>query len=125
MNRQSSGADSGSFAAIIYPARRLARHRQRHPMSVQRRLDATDGRRDNGYMEIQGVFHDGVVVLQDSVTLPEGAAVTVTYRPAPLIRVAEHPKPVILPLFDSDEPGTIDLTNESIAEILDREDASS
>lgn len=76
-------------------------------------------------MEIQGVFHDGVVVLQGSVSLPEGATVTVTYRPAPRIRVAVHPKPVVLPLFESDQPGTIDLTNERIAEIVDQEDASS
>jgi hypothetical protein len=76
-------------------------------------------------MEFQGVVQNGVVVLDDAITLPEGAAVVVTCREAPVIRFAKNPVSVVLPIFDSDEPGTIDLTNERIAEILDREDASS
>ena len=80
---------------------------------------------DNSSMEIQGVVQNGVLVLDDSMSLPEGAAVVVTYRATPVIRVAKNPIPVVLPIFDSDEPGTIDLTNDRIAEILDQEDASS
>ncbi|MEO8166220.1 MAG: hypothetical protein ABI619_12575 [Betaproteobacteria bacterium] len=76
-------------------------------------------------MEIQGVVQNGVVVLDAAAALPEGAVVIVTYRAAPVIRVASNPKPVVLPIFDSGEPGTIDLTNDRIAEILDQEDASS
>ena len=76
-------------------------------------------------MEIQGVVQDGVVVVDGAISLPEGAVVVVTYREAPVIRVARNPVPVVLPIFDSDEPGTIDLTNDRIAEILDRDDASS
>lgn len=75
-------------------------------------------------MEIQGVVQKGVVVLEASITLPEGAAKIVTYRTAPVIRVSQHPIPVVLPIFDSDQPGTIDLTNDRIAEILDQEGAS-
>jgi hypothetical protein len=75
-------------------------------------------------LEIQGVVQNGVVVLDGSMSLPEGAAVVVTYRATPVIRVAKNPIPVVLPIFDSDEPGTIDLTNDRIAEILDQEDAS-
>lgn len=73
-------------------------------------------------MEIQGVIQNGVVVLDRSVSLPEGASVVVTYREAPMIRVAENQKRVEFPLFPSSEPGTLDLTNERIAEILDEEE---
>jgi len=48
-----------------------------------------------------------------------------TYRAVPVIRVSKNPRPVVLPIFDSDEPGTIDLTDERLAEILDEDDASS
>lgn len=76
-------------------------------------------------MQILGVVQNGVVVFEHPMTLPEGASVVVTYREDPVIRVAENPRPVDLPLFDSDEPGALDLTNDRIAEILDQEDASS
>jgi len=82
-------------------------------------------RADNVCLEIQGFVQNGVVVLDDSMSLPEGAAVVVTYRAPPEIRVATNPKPVVLPIFDSDEPDTIDLTNDRLTEILDQEDASS
>lgn len=76
-------------------------------------------------MEIPGVVQNGVVVLDGTIELPEGAAVLVMYGASPVIRVAQNPKPVALPIFDSGESGTIDLTNDRIAEILDQEDASS
>lgn len=78
--------------------------------------------RDNANMEIQGVVQNGVVVLDGSVSLPEGAAVTVTYRAKPVIRVAQNQKRVEFPLFPSSQPGSIHLTNERIYEILDEED---
>jgi hypothetical protein len=62
------------------------------------------------------------VVLDGSVSLPEGANVVVIYRSAPVIRVAKNRKRVEFPLFPSSEPGTLDLTNERIAEILDEEE---
>lgn len=77
---------------------------------------------DNVVMEIQGVIQNGVVVLDRSVSLPEGASVVVTYREAPVIRVAKSQKRVEFPLIPSSEPGSIDLTNERIYEILDEED---
>jgi hypothetical protein len=39
-------------------------------------------------------------------------------------RPAAARRPVVLPIFDYDGPPDIDLTNERIAEILDRDDAS-
>jgi hypothetical protein len=58
-------------------------------------------------------------------SLPEGTEVTVVVAAAPQITVAREQKRVELPLFDSDEPGTLDLTNERIAEIFEEEDIAS
>ena len=80
---------------------------------------------DNSGMEISGRVQNGVVVLDGSASLPEGAAVTVTLRTKPVIRMAESQKRVEFPLVPSSAPGSIHLTNEMIADILDSEDASS
>ncbi len=69
--------------------------------------------------------HNGVVVLDGSVSLPEGAAVNVGSRTSPLIRVAKNQKRVEFPLVPSSKPGSVHLTNEMIAEILDEENAAS
>ena len=76
-------------------------------------------------MEISGHVQNGVVVLDGAVSLPEGAAVTVTLRTGPRIRLAKHQKQVEFPLVRSNAPGSIHLTNEIIGQILDEEDASS
>lgn len=76
-------------------------------------------------MEIPGRVQNGVAVFDGPLSLPEGAAVTVTLRTQPLIRVAENQKRVEFPLFRSSAPGSVHLTNEMIADILDAEDASS
>ncbi len=66
-----------------------------------------------------------MVVLDGPMSLPEGAAVTVLLRARPVIRVAKNQKQVEFPLVPSSAPGSVHLTNEMIAEILDEEDASS
>ena len=73
-------------------------------------------------MEVPGFVQNGVVVLDASVSLPEGVNVVVTYRTTPVIRVAKNQTRVEFPLFPSSEPGILDLTNERIAEILDDEE---
>jgi len=75
-------------------------------------------------MEIRGRVHNGVVVIEGEVPLPEGAAVTVTY-PAPAGITPSVPKKRIqVPLVRTGQPGSVNLTGERIAEILDEEDAS-
>jgi hypothetical protein len=75
-------------------------------------------------MEIQGRVHNGVVVLEGEPQLPEGAAVTVTW-PAPAESTPREPRTRIqVPLVRTGRPGSVDLTGERIAEILDEEDAS-
>ncbi len=73
-------------------------------------------------MIIQGHVQNGVVVFDEAVTLPEGAAVTVTLRTTTVIHVSPIRQRVQLPLVKSDQPGTLDLTNDRIAEILEAED---
>jgi hypothetical protein len=85
-------------------------------------LDLQRNWRHNQSMEIQGVVQDGVVVLDDTVLLPEGSVVTVAPRSNPVIRVAKDQKRVEFPLVPSTAPGSILLTNERIAEILEEED---
>lgn len=76
-------------------------------------------------MEIPGRIRNGVVVLDGSPLLPEGAAVTVTLRTKPEIRVAAKQRRVEFPLVPSSAPGSVHLTNAMIGELLDEEDASS
>ena len=73
-------------------------------------------------MEIQGTVQNGVIVLDGSTTLPEGTVVTVMPRSGLVIHVAKNPRRIEFPIFPSNAPGTIELTNERIAEILEEED---
>jgi hypothetical protein len=54
-----------------------------------------------------------------------GTNVSTTARTSPVIRVAKLRRPVVLPLVPSNHPGSVDLTAERIAEILEGQDASS
>ncbi len=87
-------------------------------------LDCPANGVDNERMDVPGRVENGVVVLEGGVKLPEGAQVVVSLRTRPDIRVAPTQRPVQLPIFDHDGPLDIDLTNDQIAEILTREDAS-
>ena len=73
-------------------------------------------------MQVAGRVQNGVVVVDPPNSLPEGAAVIVTLRSTPVIRVAKNQKRVEFPLVRSAAPGSIHLTNERIREILDEED---
>ncbi|HET6884359.1 MAG TPA: hypothetical protein VFI31_29675 [Pirellulales bacterium] len=75
-------------------------------------------------MEIPGRVQNGVVVLEGAATLPEGTKVTVCYH----ARADAGPQPpkrrIEVPLVKTDEPGTVHLTAQRIAEILDEQDVS-
>jgi hypothetical protein len=73
-------------------------------------------------MEILGHVHQGVIVLDGNPNLPEGAAVTVSYPVVAEVPPRAERKRVSFPLVRSTQPGSVDLTNERIAEILDEED---
>jgi len=75
-------------------------------------------------MEIIGRVQNGVVVLEDGPPLPEGMEVIVSFPdPAHL----EPPAPrqrVSLPLIRTGRPGSLRLTAERIAELLEDDDLS-
>jgi len=76
-------------------------------------------------MELNGFVQNGVIVLTGDVSLPEGAPVTVLYNP----QTVSPPSPaegkrIVFPLVHSAEPGSINLTNERIAEIFDDEEVA-
>ena len=75
-------------------------------------------------MKLRGRVHNGFVVLEGGATLPEGTRVTVACDTAPVSQPRRRRKPVQFPLIRSKHPGTLHLTNERIAEILDEEDAA-
>src|SRR5438128_2574327 len=80
---------------------------------------------NDGMKAIPGRVRNGVVVLNGGVRLPEGAAVTVVPRKSPIIRVATRQRRVEFPLVRSKHSGTLHLTNQRIAEILEEEDVAS
>jgi hypothetical protein len=75
-------------------------------------------------MEILGRVTGGVVVLDDADALPEGATVVVTLR-APNLHPGNQKQRLTFPLVPSASPGSLALTNERVAELLDEEDVSS
>ena len=75
-------------------------------------------------MQIRGRIHNGVVVLEGGVSLPEGTIVIVSYPASPSTAPHDSRQRVRLPLVPSDRPGTLELTNDRIAEILDDDDLS-
>ena len=89
---------------------------------MEANLDFGRKSHDNRVMEILGHVQNGVIVLDDPVSLPEGAAVTVIVRSSPVIHFAKNPKRVEFPLVHSTAPGSVHLTNERIGEILEEED---
>jgi hypothetical protein len=76
-------------------------------------------------MNISDRVYNGVAALEDASALLEGAAVTVTFPALTEAKPAEKEQHVKLPLVETGEPDSLDLTNARIAEILDEEDASS
>ena len=73
-------------------------------------------------MTIPGRVQNGVVVLDGNTTLPEGTRVSVLIPVTPLGPPAEMKRRVKLPFVRSDRPGTLLLTAERVAELLDEED---
>lgn len=73
-------------------------------------------------MEVLGRVQNGVVILQGRVSLPEGADVAVRYPAFHSAKPVVAKRRIELPLVYCDQPGTVHLTGERIAEILDAED---
>lgn len=74
-------------------------------------------------MNISGRVHNGVIIPDEKLPLPEGAVVVISYLAATPKAVAKQL--VQFPLVVTGKPGSVNLTNQRIAEILDEEDAAS
>jgi hypothetical protein len=73
-------------------------------------------------MEIRGCVQNGVVVLTNGASLPEGVAVTVVFQPPERPARSDQTR-ASFPLVHSSRPGSVDLSGDRIAELLDDEDA--
>jgi len=81
-------------------------------------------------MVIHGHVENGIVIPHGNLSLPNGTEVTIVLRePAIADDVSagsvDPANRVQFPLVHCDQPGSVHLTGERIAEILDEEDAAS
>jgi len=93
-----------------------------HPLLFAVRSSSLD---ENDSVEIQGRVHNGVVVPERELSLPEGTLVTVVYPASPGIKPPDSGRRVRLPLVQSDRPGSRELDEDRVAEILDDDDVPS
>jgi hypothetical protein len=75
-------------------------------------------------MVIHGRVENGVVVLNDGVSLPNGSEVTVIV-PSPSPAEPKTGVRVKLPLIPSKRPGSLHLTGDDIATLLNDDDLAS
>jgi hypothetical protein len=75
-------------------------------------------------MKMHGRVRNGLVVLEGGPRLPDGTRVTVSCDVASVPENKAKGRGVRFPLVRSKHPGSVALTGERIAEILDEEDVS-
>ena len=75
-------------------------------------------------MELNGFVQNGVIVLSEGATLPEGTPVTVTCGADAPAAQSER-KRIQVPLVRTGRPGSMNLNNDRIAEIFNEEDVAS
>jgi len=71
---------------------------------------------------VVGRVRNGVVVLDGDSSLPEGAVVTISYGEPPAKQATVGSTRIQVPLVRTGQPGSVHLTGERIAEILDNDD---
>lgn len=74
---------------------------------------------ENETMITKGRVQDGVIVLEEGVTLPEGTAVIVFFDVAATQQVG--PTRIEFPLVYSNHPGTLRLTGRRVTALLEEE----
>lgn len=72
-------------------------------------------------MNLTGTVRSGAIILDENCALPDGTFILVT-----IIALADRPPRhrKAYPIVPSDNPGSVQLTNEMIGQILDAEDAA-
>ena len=76
-------------------------------------------------MELNGYVQNGVIVLSGGASLPEGSRVIVSCNVEAGAVPSPGKKRVQLPLVRTGKPGSLNLTNERIAEVFNDEDVVS
>jgi len=76
-------------------------------------------------MELRGRVHNGVILPEDSGALPEGACVRIVIDLGPRHDEEPRGKRISLPLVRSEHPGSLRLTGEDLARILEEDDLAS
>ena len=94
------------------------------PHDLKSGLDCAGRVTENLGVEIQWRVQNGLVVLDGGVSLPEGASVSVLHPVPSNVKPVVAKRRIQLPLVHCDQPGSVPLTSERIAEILDAEDAA-
>jgi len=72
-------------------------------------------------MEIRGRVHNGGVVLEGDLRLPEGTEVIVSSGAAPETKPVGEQR-IEFPLVRSRRPGSLQLTGQRVAEFLEEDD---
>lgn len=76
-------------------------------------------------MAIPGRVENGVVILEGGTALPEGVAVSISFPAFVKNEPAGQERRIQVPLVRTGRPGSVNLSGEQIAEIVDEEDAPS
>jgi hypothetical protein len=76
-------------------------------------------------MKVRGRVHNGVIIPEDGIGLPEGAMVKVFLDDTTPSKEEMETGRIELPLVPSKQPGRLGLTSERLWEVLDEEDVSS
>jgi hypothetical protein len=84
-------------------------------------LDSIHGVTNNDRMVIPGRVHNGVVVVNGGLLLPEGTEVSVSYPVSPGGHPSRSRERVQLPLIRSARPGSRQITAERVAELLEED----
>lgn len=72
-------------------------------------------------MKTQGVVHNGVIVIDGGIRLPEGTRIVVSIEPE-MGGQNSNSYHVQFPLVHSETPGQLQLTNETISQFLDEDE---
>lgn len=87
-------------------------------------LESAKGVADNQNMVIPGRVKNGIVVLEGRPSLPDGTPVLVSCDVALSMKQPAE-KRVEFPLIHSKRPGSLHLTAQRVAELLEEDDVSS
>jgi hypothetical protein len=75
-------------------------------------------------MTILGRVQNGVIIPEGGPALPEGASVSISYPATVEPKPAKQERRIEVPLVRTGRPGSLNLTGERIAEVLDEEDTA-